>query len=222
MSNFNGKDYLGEIRMFSGSFAPANWALCNGQHLLIKEYQDLYSKIGTDYGGDGRSTFALPDMRGRVPVHMGKGAELSEYKLGDKKGEETVKLGVDELPKHNHRMNVDTMNANKVNPENCLIVNPDFNLYCEKTSKDEIVAMADKSLSEVGQNMSHNNLQPTLSINFIIRIQGGDSQGSQGSQGSQDEIENSEVMGSTGQFIGEIRIFPYESCASGVVTMQWF
>src|ERR1700745_1125064 len=94
--------YVGEIRMFAGNFAPAGWMFCEGQLLPISEYEPLFNLIGTTYGGDGQSTFALPDLRGRVPVHMGTGGGLSTYTIGESGGVESVTLNQQQIPVHNH------------------------------------------------------------------------------------------------------------------------
>src|SRR5213075_2943762 len=94
--------YVGEIRMFAGNFAPAGWMFCEGQLLPISEYETLFNLIGTTYGGDGQSTFALPDVRGRVPIHMGGGGGLSNYQLAETGGTEEVTLTVNQIPLHTH------------------------------------------------------------------------------------------------------------------------
>src|SRR6185436_5544147 len=97
-----GQPYVGEIRMFGGSFAPAGWAFCNGQTLPISENETLFNLIGTTYGGDGQETFNLPDLQGRLPMHMGTGPDGNTYQLGEKDGVESVTLSASQIPVHNH------------------------------------------------------------------------------------------------------------------------
>lgn len=182
---------VGEIRMFGGNFAPANWMLCEGQVLSISDHMELYAEIGITYGGDGVTTFALPDMRGRVPLNIGKGeGESHFYNLGDRGGEERVELKVDELPKHKHDFRADTSKATESTPEGEKLSSlEDFNLYLKQSPQVKVVAMADKSLSECGQSESHKNVQPSLCINFIICVK--------------------ETTLASNHYIGEIRIFSF-------------
>jgi microcystin-dependent protein len=157
--------YVGEIRMFGGNFAPAGWMFCEGQLLPISEYETLFNLIGTTYGGDGQSTFALPDLRGRLPLHQGNGFTLAETG-----GVETVTLTVSQIPAHSHPMVCSTNLANDANPLN--------NLLCEATSADPYatfpptVAMAPQSVTSVGGSQPHNNFQPYLCVDFIISLFG--------------------------------------------------
>src|SRR5690242_20599428 len=108
--------YVGEIRMFAGNFAPAGWMLCEGQTLPISENETLFQLIGTTYGGDGETTFNLPDMQGRIPIHQGTGGGLSTYVIGQKAGVETVTLTTSQIPQHNHQALANNTGANATTP----------------------------------------------------------------------------------------------------------
>src|SRR5439155_12467439 len=157
--------YVGEIRMFAGNFAPAGWMFCDGQLLPISENETLFQLIGTTYGGDGQSTFALPDLRGRIPVHQGSGFTLAETG-----GAEEITLTVSQIPAHTHPLVVSTNIANDANPLN--------NLLSEASSADPYatfpptVAMASQSVSSVGGSQPHTNFQPYLCVDFIISLFG--------------------------------------------------
>jgi len=158
--------FLSEIRLMSFAFAPRGWALCNGQLLPINQNQALFSLLGTTFGGDGRTTFALPDFRGRVPIHVGNG-----YTLGQKSGTETHALAVAELPAHAHSVSasgaVGTSNdpAGKVPAQSRRDA-----LYADS---GETVAMnAGTVVAAAGGGVAHNNMQPFLTISFCIALQG--------------------------------------------------
>jgi microcystin-dependent protein len=157
--------YVGEIRIFAGNFAPAGWMFCEGQLLPISENETLFQLIGTTYGGDGESTFALPDLRGRIPIHFGNGFPLAETG-----GVETVTLTVSQIPVHTHPMLCSSSLANDANPNN--------NVLCEATAVfpynvvPATVAMAPQSVSSVGGSQPHNNFQPYLCLDFIISLFG--------------------------------------------------
>src|SRR6266545_636382 len=108
--------FIGEIRMFGGNFAPLGWAFCNGQLLAISQYDALFALIGTTYGGDGQTTFALPNLQGRIPIHMGTGGGLSPRTIGESSGTETVTLTVDQLPMHDHQFVGTTSAASVASP----------------------------------------------------------------------------------------------------------
>jgi microcystin-dependent protein len=162
--------YVGEIRMFGGSFAPAGWAFCDGQTMAISENDTLFNLIGTTYGGDGQSTFNLPDLRGRVPIHMGTGKNGTTYQLAEKAGEESVTVTVNQMPAHTHGLLASTNLANDANPLN--------NILSEATAADPYatfpatVAMAPQSITSAGGSQPHENLQPYACINFIISLFG--------------------------------------------------
>ena len=157
--------YVGEIRMFAGNFAPAGWLFCDGQLLPISENETLFNLIGTTYGGDGEETFALPDLRGRVPVHQGNGTTLAEAG-----GTETVTLTVAQSPKHAHTFAVSTNNATTANPSgNVLAQTPSYTPYAAFNPSTPLNAA---SVTSVGGSQPHDNMQPYLCVDFIISLFG--------------------------------------------------
>lgn len=161
--------YVGEIRMFAGNFAPAGWMLCEGQLLPISEYETLFQLIGTTYGGDGQSTFALPDLRGRVPVHFGTSA-AGDYALAETFGTEAVTLTVPQIPVHNHAVLASQDVATLVDPGgNVSAQTGTFDGY---QSTPGAVPMAPQSVPPVGGSQPHENTQPFLCVNYIISLFG--------------------------------------------------
>ncbi len=160
--------FLAEIIMFGGNFAPRGWALCDGQLLPISQYSALFSLLGTTYGGDGRTTFALPDLRGRVAIHPGNGAGLSPYDLGEKGGAETNTIHANQLPAHNHPMQTATAPADTANSLG--------NSFGGALNYVNAAATQKMNTSSIGNNAtpneSVNNRQPYLCVNFIIAMQG--------------------------------------------------
>jgi len=157
--------YVGEIRMFAGNFAPAGWMFCEGQLLPISEYETLFNLIGTTYGGDGQSTFALPDLRGRVPIHFGNGFTLAETG-----GVETVTLTVSQIPSHTHPLLSTTSIATQQNvTPNILAQATLFNPYINANPTQ---AMAAQAAGSTGGSQPHNNFQPYLCVDFIISLFG--------------------------------------------------
>lgn len=164
--------FVAEIRMFAGNFAPKGWAFCNGQILPISQNTALYSLLGTTYGGDGKVTFGLPDLQGRVPLGQGQGPGLTDRVLGEEDGAQTVTLTDAQLPNHSHAARASTGAANTGDPSNALLAattaaNP---LYVGATGS--ALSMNGGSLSQAGTRQPHNNLQPYLVVNFIIALQG--------------------------------------------------
>ncbi|WP_430812432.1 MULTISPECIES: phage tail protein [unclassified Carboxylicivirga] len=165
---------IGEIRMFAGNFAPRGWALCDGQLLSIAQNSALFSILGTTYGGDGRTTFALPDLRGRVPVHAGSGPGLSPYALGQKGGAETTTLSVGNLPAHSHNASV----VNKVNNDEATSDDPSGkypavsgeNMYHELSNAESAVSTV--MVENTGEGQAFDQRQPYATINYIICLQG--------------------------------------------------
>jgi microcystin-dependent protein len=137
--------FIAEIRIFAGNFAPRGWAFCNGQLLPVAQNTALFSLIGTTYGGDGRTTTALPNLQGRAPMHPGRGPGLTSRRLGESGGSETVTLSTAQMPNHNHPL---------------------------MASAENLVPMANEALPAAGGSQSHNNMQPYLAINFIIALTG--------------------------------------------------
>jgi microcystin-dependent protein len=156
--------YVGEIRMFAGNFAPAGWMFCEGQLLPISEYETLFNLIGTTYGGDGQSTFALPDLRGRIPLHFGNGFTLAETG-----GVETVTLTVSQIPAHSHPLLATGAAANATNPTGDVLAKPDKNLYRPGPAT---VPMSPLDVSSTGGSQPHNNFQPYLCVDFILSLFG--------------------------------------------------
>ncbi|WP_338553543.1 tail fiber protein [Paenibacillus sp. KS-LC4] len=162
--------YLGEIRLFVGTFAPMDWELCNGKILQISENEALYSLIGSVYGGDGRTTFALPDFRGRVPIHMGKSAEGSTFSLGANRGQETVQLTEAQLPAHTHIAQAQQSAGEETSPANHFWAASTSKQYSEGQAPN--VAMSTNALSSAGGNQSHNNMMPFMALTYIICTRG--------------------------------------------------
>jgi microcystin-dependent protein len=160
--------YIGEIRMFGGNFAPVGWALCNGQLLAISSNTALFSLLGTTYGGDGRTTFGLPDLRDRSPMHFGAGPGISPRDLGEVGGEPTVSLAVAQMPAHNHTLVASADDDNSASPANAAAGLSSTPLYRNDTD----TTMSQAALPPAGGSGPHNNRQPYLGITFIIALQG--------------------------------------------------
>jgi microcystin-dependent protein len=157
--------YVGEIRMFAGNFAPAGWMFCEGQLLPISENETLFQLIGTTYGGDGESTFALPDLRGRIPIHQGGGFILAETG-----GAEEITLTVAQIPAHSHPFLASTNPGTEGNPAgNVTAQNTLVQIYLEDAPT---VNMGSNSISSVGGSQPHTNFQPYLCVDFIISLFG--------------------------------------------------
>ncbi|MHA7777382.1 phage tail protein [Roseibium sp. M-1] len=165
--------FIAEIRIFAGNFAPRSWAFCDGQLLPISQNTALFSLIGTTYGGDGRTTTALPDLQGRAPMHPGRGPGLTSRRLGEKVGVETVTLTEAQIPSHTHTARADTSSGNTTTPSNTAsIAATGFdNLYQTDTTQN-LRDMASQTLSTTGGGQAHDNVQPYLALNFIIALQG--------------------------------------------------
>ena len=167
--------YLGEVTMFAGNFAPRGWAFCDGQLLPISQYSALFSILGTIYGGDGRTTFALPDLRGRFPIGPGNGPGLSSYREGEKGGAETHTLTIAEMPNHGHspRIHAETANGDKASPVGRMLAGTAAMIYADPNPNDNL-EMASESITEsnVGGGQSVYQINPFLSIHFIIALQG--------------------------------------------------
>ncbi|MCP1728644.1 microcystin-dependent protein [Natronospira proteinivora] len=155
--------FVGEIRMFAGDFAPDGWLICDGQLLPIAQYEVLFVLLGTTYGGDGQTTFGLPDLRGRVPVHPG-----NQYAAGQVGGQETVSLTSNQLPAHDHAMNVSQESASASDPAGRLMAaktgGPDLYSETQSASAD----FSPNALQAVGGAQPHNNMMPFQVLNFII------------------------------------------------------
>ena len=157
--------YVGEIRMFAGNFAPAGWMFCEGQLLPISENETLFQLIGTTYGGDGESTFALPDLRGRIPIHQGNGFILAETG-----GAEEITLTVNQIPAHAHPLLGSSATATDTNPPNNLLATlAAVDGYVNAVPS---VTLAPQAISSVGGSQPHTNFQPYLCVDFIISLFG--------------------------------------------------
>jgi microcystin-dependent protein len=161
---------LGQISMFAGNFAPRGWALCDGRLLLISQYTQLYSVLGTTYGGDGRTTFALPDLRGRAPIHEGQGPGLSDKRLGQRGGAEQVILQVSNLPSHTHSLNASTATGTSNVPTGN--VHADTSVFDKEYATTANTAMSGTAIGNTGGNIPVSIVQPYLTINYIIALQG--------------------------------------------------
>lgn len=161
---------LGSIMLFAGNFAPRGWAFCNGQLLAVSQNQALFSIIGTFYGGDGRTTFGLPDLRGRVPIGTGQVAGLSNYPLGSKSGNETTTLSVNNLPSHSHALIGSSSPGTSNSPKgNIPAVNRDGILHYGSVADAD---MSSAGVSNTGGNQPINNMQPVLAMHYCIALQG--------------------------------------------------
>ena len=159
--------FIGQIVMFGGNFNPRSWALCDGQLLPISQNTALFSILGTTYGGDGRTTFALPDLRGRVAMHPGSGPGLSPRRLGEKSGVENVILTTNQIPSHTHSLRVKDDDADQGSPVNNVLANA--NVY-SGAAPDAV--MNTGAIQNTGGGQQHTNVQPYLCVNYIIALQG--------------------------------------------------
>jgi microcystin-dependent protein len=156
--------FLSEIRIMSFGYAPKGWALANGQLLPINQNQALFSLLGTTFGGDGRVNFALPDIRGRTPIHVGAG-----HTLGERGGEQAHTLSISELPQHTHVFNANTGTGNVSVPPNAVLAKAPANAYGPAS---QLVAMNAGASLNTGGSQAHLNMQPFLTLSFCIALQG--------------------------------------------------
>jgi microcystin-dependent protein len=162
--------YVGEIRMFAGNFPPAGWAFCDGQPMPISENETLFQLIGTTYGGDGESTFNLPNLQSRVPVHQGPGPSGSTYTIGQMGGVEQVTLTVQQTPIHSHAPVASDTVSTQTSASNLLLAQSSAaNLYISDVAS---AALATSSVAPVGGSQPHENVQPFLCVSFIISLFG--------------------------------------------------
>jgi microcystin-dependent protein len=155
--------FLSEIRMFSFDFPPKGWAFCNGQFLPINQNQALFALLGTTYGGNGQTTFALPNLQGCVPIHSGNG-----HNLGEKAGASSVTITQQTMPQHTHSVNATTDNGDALNPAGN-VFSAMSNAY---RSPDNLIALRSDTLTTVGGGQPHNNMMPYLVLNYCIALQG--------------------------------------------------
>lgn len=166
--------FLAEMRIFGFSFAPRGWAECNGQIIAIGQNQSLFSLLGTIYGGDGRTTFALPDMRSRVPTHPGAPDGGLPLSIGGKTGEENHVLTTPEMPIHTHELNGSSDEADEESPSDSVLATSPNTLidnYSPSTGSN-LVSLSSQGVGSVGGGRSHTNMQPYLALNFCIALQG--------------------------------------------------
>ncbi|WP_017328066.1 phage tail protein [Synechococcus sp. PCC 7336] len=161
--------FLAEVRMVGFNFAPRGWAFCDGQILPINQNQSLYSLLGTTYGGDGRTSFALPDLRGRTPIHVGASNGTS-HRQGQKGGEETHTLSAAEMPQHRHTVEVSSTLVNAQTPIGNTLGDNLSTPYAPRSTN--IANMASGVIANVGGGQGHENMQPYLAVNFCIALQG--------------------------------------------------
>ena len=157
--------FLSEIRIMSFVFAPRGWALCNGQLLPINQNQALFSLLGTTFGGDGRVNFALPDLRGRIPIHVGSG-----HTLGERGGEQSHTLSIAELPTHIHPTNASSVSGDSPAPTGMLLASESTAMYAP--ADGNLVALPAATIGNIGGSQAHLNMQPFLTLNFCIALQG--------------------------------------------------
>jgi microcystin-dependent protein len=169
--------FLGEIRMFAGNFAMRGWAMCNGQLLSINQYTALFSLLGTTYGGDGRVNFALPDMRGRVPVSWGSGPGLTPRTMGENSGSEAVTLTLNEIPLHSHQFSVTNTDATISDVSNTVLpgkatksATPE--LYADPGTSGTATTLDATAVTPTGGSQAHPNIMPSLVLTFNIALQG--------------------------------------------------
>lgn len=162
--------FVAEIRIFPFNFAPKGWAWCDGQLLPLSQNTALFSLLGTTYGGNGKSNFALPDLQGRAPMHPGQGPGLSLHDLGETGGSETVTLLESEIPAHSHTLRASLNPADSPNPAGAYMAGPgNDNIYAPAAN---LVFMAPEALAPAGGDQPHNNMQPYLTFYFNIALQG--------------------------------------------------
>jgi microcystin-dependent protein len=164
--------FVAEIRIFPFTFPPKGWAFCNGQLLPISQNTALFALLGTFYGGDGKSTFALPGLQGSAPIHQGQGSGLSEYIIGQQGGSETVSLLESEIPAHTHMLQANGAPADLqlAAPDRAMARSNGGNAY--KTPGGALTQLAPQALAPVGGDAPHNNMMPFLTLNFNIALQG--------------------------------------------------
>lgn len=163
--------FIGEIRIFAGNFAPRGWAFCNGQTVPVSQHTALFSLLGTTYGGDGRTNFALPDLRGRAPMHRGEGPGLTSRRLGESGGATTITLSEEQMPEHDHALQANSNPGDLQAPSDRRVLARTQPGYAWQSGGPD-VDLASAAVGEAGGGEAHENLQPYLAANFIIALQG--------------------------------------------------
>jgi microcystin-dependent protein len=164
--------FVGEIRMFAGSFAPRGWALCDGQLQSVNQNDALFSLFGTIYGGDGRTTFGLPDLRGRVPIHAGSGPGLTPRRLGQRSGVENVTLTTNQIPSHSHPLRANKQAGQQSNPNGAVPAQSTIDIYKANPMANAQKALDVDSVTSFGGSRDHTNLMPFLCVHFIVALFG--------------------------------------------------
>lgn len=162
--------FLGEIQMVGFNFAPRGWAFCHGSILSIAQNDALFALLGTTYGGDGQSTFALPDLRGRIPINQGQGPGLNNRIVGEVGGTETVTLSQQQMPSHTHQVMAATNGARTSAPNGNALASGEADVFSRASGSE--VGLAPTQLSAAGSTLPHENMQPVLAVNFIIALEG--------------------------------------------------
>ncbi|MFN3589936.1 MAG: phage tail protein [Spirosomataceae bacterium] len=165
-------EYIGTISIFAGSFVPQDWALCDGRTLPIAQNAALFSILGTTYGGDGKTTFALPDLRGRIPIGAGQGNGLTRRDLGKTGGVETVTLTTQQIPAHTHTFNALSGSRESKDPTGNYLGIAGGNFYSVFNPGDTLIPMGSDAVSPAGGGQPHENMPPFLGLNYIICIKG--------------------------------------------------
>lgn len=160
--------FLAEVRLMGFNFAPRGWAFCDGQILPINQNQSMYSLLGTTYGGDGRASFALPDLRGRTPIHVGRSNGGQFHTEGQKSGEETHTLSVNEMPNHDHSLEATSAMAVTTTPTGQLLAETSGFYRAPPASTN----LSDATVANTGGSQAHDNMQPYIAVNFCIALQG--------------------------------------------------
>ncbi|MCA9966072.1 MAG: phage tail protein [Anaerolineales bacterium] len=164
--------FIAEVRIFAGNFAPRGWAFCNGQLLPISQNTALFSLIGTTYGGDGRTTTALPNLQGRAPMHPGRGPGLTSRRLGERGGSETVTVTESQIPNHDHNVQAYARPGDLADPTNRSLARSSGPNTYQSDTTNNLAIMNSAALAPTGGSQAHNNLQPFLTLNFIIALVG--------------------------------------------------
>ncbi|TMP42174.1 phage tail protein [Pseudoalteromonas citrea] len=166
--------FIGDIKMMATTFAPRQWAMCNGTIMAVNQNQPLFALIGAQYGGDGRSSFGLPDMRGRIPVHFGQGPGLQNYPLAAKTGLEEVTLQKSQIPAHTHSLQASNNSANSSSAiGNVLARSPETETaYTSDAGTSKVQELSAMAVESAGNTQPHNNMMPYLAIHFVICLQG--------------------------------------------------
>lgn len=162
--------FLGEIQMVGFNFAPRGWAFCHGSILSIAQNDALFALLGTTYGGDGQSTFALPDLRGRIPLNQGQGAGLSNRVIGEIGGTESVTLTQQQMPSHTHQVMAGATGARTSTPNGNMLASGEADVFSRASGSE--VGLAPTQLAPAGSTLPHENMQPVLAVNFIIALEG--------------------------------------------------